>query len=420
MFGGLHSLRGLTSPTSLIELAREFTPRVEIVDPTRVLLDLHGFSRTWPTPEALGRALIDAGRARSLEARVALAWTRSAALIAARARDGLTVIPAGGEAAFLAPLPVALLDMDPEHLELLSRWGVRTLGELTALPQLGLAERLGSAGPRLVRLARGEDDTPLVPAPEPALFEVALELDWPVDGLEPLAFLLARILESLCAMLKRRGRAAVALELTLGLVDTSRHQRYVRPAVPTLDARTWRTLLVLDLEAHPPRDAIEKIRIRAEPTRARIEQLSLLDASQPSPERLAETLARLGEWVSGGRAGSAALLDTHRPGAFAMGSFAPGRVRVKSGRLGARLALRAFRPPRPAHVEVRAGAPAFVAASGVRGAVIESAGPWHASGDWWDGGWSREEWEVALREGGLFRIFQDRMRGVWYVEGELD
>jgi protein ImuB len=91
------------------------------------------------------------------------------------------------------------------------------------------------------------------------------------------------------------------------------------------------------------------------------------------------------------------------------------------------VALRAFRPPLLAHVAVKDGAPAFVSAPGVRGAVTACAGPWRASGDWWDVAFSREEWDVALapRAGrgssdGVFRIFLDRLRGEWFVEGELD
>ena len=85
----------------------------------------------------------------------------------------------------------------------------------------------------------------------------------------------------------------------------------------------------------------------------------------------------------------------------------------------ARVALRAFRPPLPADVVLRDGAPAFVSAPGVRGAVVDRAGPWRASGDWWDVAWSREEWDVALGSG-VYRIFRDRLREAWFVEGELD
>ncbi|HSB60647.1 MAG TPA: hypothetical protein VLI67_02935, partial [Vicinamibacteria bacterium] len=139
-----------------------------------------------------------------------------------------------------------------------------------------------------------------------------------------------------------------------------------------------------------------------------------------SPERLAETMARLHAWTAAGRGGAASLLDTHRPGAFVVGTFAPGPAAPAAQSGPPRVALRAFRPPLPADVAVRGGAPAFVAAAGVRGAVIAHAGPWRASGDWWDVAWSREEWDVALGAGGLYRIFRDRLREAWFVEGELD
>ncbi len=420
MYGGLHSPGVLPSDAALLDLGRTFTPRVEAPRPSPVLLDLHGLGRVWPTPEALGNALLDAARQRALTVQVALSFTRVAALVLARARAGLTVVPAGGEGAALAPLPLSLLDLAPERADLFSRWGLRTFGDLASLPLAGLAQRLGEEGPRLARLARGEDGAPLAATPFPAAFEMTLDLDWPVDGLEPLSFLLARVLEPLCATLAARGRRAAALDLALRLVDGSVHRRSLRPALPSGDPRTWRTLLLLDLEAHPPHDAIQTITVSAEPTPSRVVQFSLLDPAQPSPERLAETMARLAAWTASGRAGAPALLDTHRPGAFVIGTFAPGSfVPHAASSPAPRVALRVFRPPLPAEVVLRAGAPAFVSAAGVRGAVGQCAGPWRASGDWWDVAWSREEWDVSL-QAGLYRIFRDRLREAWFVEGELD
>jgi protein ImuB len=429
MFGGLHSPRPLPEPDTLLAVARAFTPRVEAPAPTPVLLDLSGLGRLWPTPQALGRALLEAASARAIEACAALAFSRAAALLLARSRPGLTVVPAGGEAAALSPLPLEALDLGEERLSLFRRWGLATIGDLARLPPASLAARLGPDGPRLARLARGEDDGVFSPAPLPERFETTLELDWPVDGLEPLAFLLGRVLEPLCARLAARGSKAASLAVELGLADGSVHARELRPAAPSGEARTWRTLVLLDLEAHPPRDAILRLTARAEPARARATQFSLLDPAQPSPERLAETLARLHAWTAEGRSGSPQLLDTHRPGAFAISTFAPPplpRGRKQEAPPPPRAALRAFRPPLPARVLAQDGAPAFVSAPGVRGAVAAAAGPWRASGDWWDVAFSREEWDVALAPppgragGGVYRVFFDRLRGEWFVEGELD
>jgi protein ImuB len=419
MYGCLHSPGPLPSEGALLDIAREFTPRVEGLGPT-VLLDLHGLGRVWQGPGLLGQALLDAGRGHGLDLQAALAWTRIAALLAARGCAGLTLVPAGGEPEVLAPLSLDLLPLAPERRDLFHRWGLRTLGDLAALPAVGLAERLGPDGPRLRRMARGEDDLPLVATPRPQSFECTLELEWPVDGLEPLSFLLGRVLEPLCAGLRARGRRAAGLVLDLVLVDRRLYRRVLKPAAPSAEPRTWRTLLLLDLEAHPPDEAIAKVTVRAEATPARIVQLSLLDPAQPSPERLAETLARLQEWTAAGRAGAPALLDTHRPGAFVMGTFSPAAPGAATPPSAPRLALRAFRPPLPAHVSLRDGEPAFVSAAGIRGAVLDRAGPWRASGDWWDVAWSREEWDVSLGPAGFYRIFRDRMREAWFVEGEMD
>src|SRR6185436_3314249 len=129
---------------ALLALAREFTPRVQSLGPGEALLDLHGLGRVWATPRDLAGALLAAAHGRGWsDLRIALAGTRVAALVAARGRDGLTVIPPGQEAATLASLPLDLLDLDEERRDLFRRWGLATLGDLGALPARGLAERLG-------------------------------------------------------------------------------------------------------------------------------------------------------------------------------------------------------------------------------------------------------------------------------------
>jgi hypothetical protein len=58
--------------------------------------------------------------------------------------------------------------------------------------------------------------------------------------------------------------------------------------------------------------------------------------------------------------------------------------------------------------------------------VVECAGPWKSSGDWWRpaveaGGWSREEWDLGLNDGGLYRAFSvEKQVQDWYLEGSYD
>ena len=82
----------------------------------------------------------------------------------------------------------------------------------------------------------------------------ALDLDWPIDGLEPLSFVLTRLLEPLSTRLERQDRGAAVLHVELGLVTPDAiHARHLQLPSPIRDVRTLRTLALLDLDAHPPR-----------------------------------------------------------------------------------------------------------------------------------------------------------------------
>src|SRR5260370_14059781 len=130
MFGALFGPTPLPDG-ALRDLAREFTPRAQSLGPAEALLDLHGLGRVWPTPRDLAGALLAAAHARGWsDVRIALAGTRVAALVAARGREGLTVIPPGQEAATLAPLPLHLLDLHEAPRALFRRSALGTLSDL--------------------------------------------------------------------------------------------------------------------------------------------------------------------------------------------------------------------------------------------------------------------------------------------------
>ena len=183
------------------------------------VLDMAGLDALFGDAESIARQLAQGAlTVCGMAAHVAVAPNPDAALHAARGfRAGITVIAEGEEAARLSPLPIGVLGASAEALETLDRWGVRNCAALAALPVLDLSERLGAEGVRLHQWARGAGRRSLRLA-EPALsFEEALELDYEVAELEPLAFLLSRLLETLCARLGARSLAAAAVSLRLGL-----------------------------------------------------------------------------------------------------------------------------------------------------------------------------------------------------------
>jgi protein ImuB len=339
-----------SDPAALVDVAREFSPRVEVCgSPQRtaerggcreVVLDVRGLSRLFGDARTIAEELRRTAADRGLRVRVAIAGTRTAARLLVRHRAGLTIVEPGAEAAAVASLPIALLaavapernDSNDSNVLRFRQWGLRRLGEIAALPAEEMAARLGQAGIAWQRLARGEDLAPLVPAAPEERFEQALDLEWPIDGLEPLSFVLGRLLEPLSAHLERRDRGAAVLHVRLHLVtrhDGVRqvHERSLQLPIPIRDARTLRTLALLDLESHPPAAAVDRVVVAVDPTPGRIVQFSILTRPLPSPERISTLMARLDALMGEGRCGAPAPVDTWRPGAFAMQPFAPSESR---------------------------------------------------------------------------------------------
>ena len=479
-------------PGALLVLAREFSPRVEEAAPGSVVLDLTGMERLLGAPGTIGDRLRSAAAERGLPVHVSVAGTRMAALLLAAARPGLTVIPAGGEGAALAPLPIDSLNAVSAGearpvLEVLRRWGIRTLGEFAALPPVSLFERLGQPAVRWQRVSRGGDPAPLVADTPEVPWESTFDLEWPVDGLEPLSFVFGRLFDDLCARLVREGRAAAVVHLALRLVTREVDTRTLQLPAPMNDPRVLRTLALLNLEARSAAAGVDRVTVSVEPTPAPVTQYSLLERARPMPEQLSTLVARLSALMGEVRVGGSIPVDSHRPGAFQMesgkdwvvaaGSTAgagrggrlasrvadrvqpgedyggagihpvPGAPRLTvcaapAGVPGAdvmRLALRRFRWPVPARVLVQDGRPARVTTDrrDLAGGRVEScAGPWRTSGEWWqvvdarlharaDGrpvqvGWNRDEWDVALADGAIYRIYRDLDHDRWFLDGIVD
>jgi len=476
MFGALYAAAGSDS-TQLTDVAREFSPRIDVCGPREITLDLSGLARLFGDAHAIAGELRRTAADRGLQVRVAIAGSRTAARLLVRHRAGLTIVEPGGDAAALAPLPLELLadirrgisldapgssvretrssvrapgssdpgDQDAEICASFRRWGLRTLGEVAALPSDEVAARLGQPGVQWQRLARGEDPAPLVPSVPEERFEQGLDLEWPIEGLEPLSFVLGRLLEPLSAHLERRDRGAAVLHVRLHLVSKTVHERSLELPAPMRDARTLRTLILLDLESHPPSAAIDRVVVAVDPTPARVLQYSLLTRPLPSPEQVSTLMARLNALMGEGRCGSPGLVDSWRPGVFDMRPFAPVDEGGEGGEGGEGkvvvVALRRFRFAVPARVQVEDGRPVRVTTDrrGLDGGRIEKcAGPWRTSGEWWkaDAGtgetgraggtgrpeepWDRDEWDVIVSDGATYRIFRERDANAWFIDGVLD
>jgi len=367
---------------ALLDLGWSMSPRIEDHAQDTILADLAGLNSLLGAEENIAREFARRAAELRLQAHVAVSANLEVAVHAARGFAGITVIPEGEEARHLSGLPVQTLAPSAEALQTLERWGIRTCAALAALPVLELSERLGQEGVRLQGLARGAHVRALVLAEPAEILEEEMELDDAVEDLEPLSFVLGRLLDQVCARLAARALSAAAIRVRFDLGDAFEREEQVlneqfsakrfggktesrasgvktpdeeavfmselklRPPknrdfsasvnckdaektyekvlnlpVPMRDSKMLLKLLRLLLQADPPPGGIVKITLGADPARPRSTQHGLFVPNSPDPEKLELTVARLAKLVGGANIGSPELTDTHRPGEFRMNKF---------------------------------------------------------------------------------------------------
>jgi protein ImuB len=387
---------------ALLECAAHFSPRLEDKSQGTAcvcMLDITGTERLFGPPETLAERLRAALVAAGFRTSVAVSSNFHAARLKAAATRGITVIPANQEADALAKLPVELLGLAPEQTEIFVMWGVLTLGELAALPQVELVTRLGAQAAELRELARGALPHTFQPIEREFTLKEVCEFETPVDQSDSLLFVGARMIDCLVARAGARALSLASLQVQMKLEGEHAYRRVIRPAIPTIDRKFLLKLLQLEIAAHPPQAAVLSLTLSAEAGQSIKVQLGLFAPQTPDPSRLDITIARLKAIAGEDRVGSPVLEDTHRPGSFRMEHFSVANMQSSAAESNApaqtRMALRRLRPPVPVRVELRDGKPVVFRDNERRFKVDAAYGPWKSSGCWWCAdGWNTEEWDV--------------------------
>jgi protein ImuB len=448
MIRGPNATAEAESRAALLAVGFTLSPSIEDTAPGIVTIDLRGIPRE-KSATAARAATAELARL-GLPATAGIARTPLLALYAARhlslssfslsfssvaavpqtvrkkkdkeERYHIHLIAPEHEKHFLAPLPLAAADPTPELATVLTDWGLRTLGDLTALPRDEIVRRFGTAGLGLWQRAAGGDLRPLNPVIPSPTFAAAMELETAIETLEPLLFLLRRFLDRLTLALLAAQLVAAELELTLHLDDETRHSRRFRLPEPTADADTLLRALHTHLESLQTAAAICAVALRLIPTRPLVRQQGLFETGLRDPHGFAETLARLAALVGPDRLGTPQLEDTHRPDAVKL--IAPLAVAppLAAPPLHAPHGppLRRFRPPLPARLEFTAGQPTYLWSDRTQGEITHRTPTLIGDGDWWqrDQSWSRRECDIALTGGGIYRLLRCDQR--YFIEGEYD
>jgi protein ImuB len=437
------------------------TPRVELTVPGQVAFPTRGPSRFFGGDDALAEhtlalvravvaPLVPGGR---VACTAGVADGSFAAGLAARA-DGGVVVPPGDTPGFLAPLPLAALER-PDLVDVLGRLGIRTLGDLAALPGPDVLARFGTEGLGAWRLAAGLDERPPATEPPPADLTVSTELDPPADTVAPAAFVARGMAEELHRRLWARGMACTRVAIGAETEHGERLERVWRAegalsAAAIADRLRWQLDGWIGASArHRPTAGISRLwLIPEEIVPAGGRQLGFFGTDTATADRATRAVARvqglLGvgsvtvpEW-RGSRdpATQISLVDVEsvdlaapRPAArrdHVAGPW-PGRLPTPSP-------ARVHPSPTPAEVVDASGARLAVSGRGTLSAaparlsvaggpwseVVAWAGPWPLEERWWDPATARRRARLQLVTADGRACLAVLESGQWHLEATYD
>ena len=418
---------------ALLDCAWAFSPTVEATEDGVCTLDLKGHrvgrDSVEPWYEQFGAKMLDCLSRLHMAGQVGIAENPLLAWHAARAARPCMVVKDARE--FLKTLPIDSIESTAEIRLVLKKWGIHTLGEFLALGKSALADRLGIESLELFDRASANATRPLRLANPPAVYEEAIEFEHEVETAEGLMFVLRRFVEQLSLRLELVYLVADEITVRLTLADGDKYERALTIPAPTQKIETLFGMLQTHLESLRTEQPIVGVHLALRPCRPANQQLELFESDLRDPNRFYETLARLSALVGHDRVGTPVVELSHRPDAFHVQPVDltcqrsnPKRQRTAALQDASRnptgfglrqssaaldlpqrgLCLRRFRPP------LRA---AFA------GRILQKAGPWYSSGQWWDHQrWSRIEWDVEIEHEHLCRIFQ--RNGETFVEALYD
>jgi nucleotidyltransferase/DNA polymerase involved in DNA repair len=206
----------------LLEVLASFTSRIEPGTPQSSATYLDLGSLTWAeaieSVQGIGQAVRQQTHLAPALGLAGAKFPAQVAATAARPNEALLIAP-GHEAAFLAPLSVNYLPLNAETARRLRLLGIRSLGQLAALPAGAALLQFGAEGRLLHQLAQGCDHWPILPHPPGATERVTRQLDGPVADWAILTAVARALAGELAARLQANGQAGRELWVIVHLED---------------------------------------------------------------------------------------------------------------------------------------------------------------------------------------------------------
>jgi protein ImuB len=413
-----------SSQEILLECAYAFAAYIESTGPGVCTLDLRGLpllnsENIRATLEAWGAQLLQRLEEFHLTAKIGLATTPALALQATAINTQINYIE--NVENFWDELPIDRLCASPELIEIFRKWGISSVSAFLALGKKQIAERLGAEGLHLFESIQSETIRPLKLTTPKHHYEEYFEFENDVETLEPLLFIVRRLLDQLARRVALASLVIQDVTIALQLGSGDPHNRTLKIPAPTRDVETLFRILHNYLETVRTQSPIIALSLRAQPCPAETQQFQLFESAIRDPNRFYETIGRLNALLGPDRVGTPILHDSYKPDAFTLTPIttAPAQIALLDSTPTRRgLPARRFRPPLPTAVNLRDGQPISIRNARAHTSVARSQGPFRASGHWWENVWSREEWDIQTQQGDLYRLVRENNE--WFIDAAYD
>jgi protein ImuB len=409
-------IAGGDDEAALLSVAEKFAHSIELQDGA-VLFDVSGLQNTIGDPSQIARKIFRELQGNNLRGNVAVAFNASTAMLYARSRAGITVVPGN----IPEPLPLETLGLDPDTLNILRTLGIRNTDDLRRIPENELVARYGPEFRKVVDLVNESGKYVLTPNLKNETVTWSYGLDFPIADAERLIFILGRGLGRVFGQATQLGLSTERIDIAFGLDNRSRKHYELKIPIPSMDKAWWLKLINLRVSNDPPEAEIGSISIVCHFARPRTIQRGLYSAAKPEPESLLLTVGKIKKLVSEENVGVPVLLNQRLPKAFTLDpdKLPTGKESKQIVEPEPVLSFNYFDPPLGAQVTVRNGILVFLQTQSFRGRVVECGGVWKESSQWWNGSfWEAYVWDVELENQSIYRLL--KQGDDWFVIGEYD
>ncbi len=298
--------------TALSRWAQRFTPSTAANLPNGLWLDITGCAAVWGGERRLLETLLDQLERRGIPCRAAIADTFGAAWAFARRTQRYHILPAGGHRDLLSELPLGCLRLSAETLAGLRRLGLKTIGDVLALPRAELPSRFDDLLLRLDQAFGDVAETVAFMRPPAPWFESLAFPDF-IQTPQDLQRALEALADRLCRRFAEAGQGGKRFEARFFGADNSIQRIAIATSMANRDAKSIAKLLAAKLETIDPGFGIEVVTLRASRVEALPEQQIAMNHRQGSLTAIAPLVDRLGNRLGFGNVWRCALAESHVP-----------------------------------------------------------------------------------------------------------